>query len=133
MSNKEFQNSFENATIKIIEELVKNMVTGCLLIERDAKINCPVDEGPLRAAMFHNVGLVDGELIKGTVGNTMEYAPYVHQGTGIYAINGDGRKTPWGYKVNGEYHWTHGQKPQPFLEDAKIANINKISRLLAGD
>lgn len=131
MSNEEFQNSFDNATLQIIQKLATNMETACLLIERDAKINCPVDMGPLRAAMFHEVGLSDG-LLKGTVANSMEYAPYVHQGTGIYAVNGDGRQTPWGYAKNGEFHWTHGQKPQPFLEDSKISNISRITRLLAG-
>ncbi|MDM0720058.1 HK97 gp10 family phage protein, partial [Clostridium perfringens] len=70
--------------------------------------------------------VIFGEVI-GRVGNTMEYAPYVHQGTGIYAKDGNGRKTPWKYKVeSGKYkgwHITKGQRPQPFLEKAKIDSI----------
>lgn len=135
MSNDEFKNSFENATLEIIKELAKNMNIACLVVEREAKIKCPVDMGQLRAAMFSSVN-IEGTMIKGTVGNTMEYAPYVHQGTGLYAVDGDGRKTPWGFEIKSGnfkgFHWTHGQKPQPFLEEAKIANINKISELLAG-
>lgn len=137
MYNKEFQNSFENATLKIIEGLAKNMELACLTVQRDAMKNCPYDTGVLRAAMFYQVKLIDGKLIKGTVGNTMEYAPYVHQGTGIYAIDGNGRKTPWNWGNRGSNKWPgrrgfSGGRANPFLENAKIANINKISELLAG-
>ena len=136
MSNDEFQNSFENATLEIIKGLAINMEIACLLVEREAKQNCPVDEGVLRAAMFSQVSL-DNTFIKGTVGNSMEYAPYVHQGTGLYAIEGDGRKTPWGYEIkSGKYkgfHWTHGQKPNPFLQKARDENKDTIIEILAGD
>lgn len=114
-------------------QILKNVTKVCLLVERDAKKNCPVDQGLLKAAMTHDVDVIFDTAI-GKVGNTMEYAPYVHQGTGIYAINGDGRKTPWKYKVEaGKYkgwHETVGQKPQPFLEDAKVKNIAKIQIIL---
>lgn len=59
------------------------------------------------------------------------------QGTGIYAIDGDGRKTPWRYVSKaGKYkggHFTHGQRGKPFLEYAKLFNKDKISKVLAGD
>lgn len=135
MSNNEFVTSIENATLSIINNLRSNMNSACLLIERDAKINCPVDLGILRASMTHEVRVVRTEVI-GIVSNSSEYAPYVHQGTGIYAINGDGRRTPWKYKVKiGKYkgfHITKGQKPNPFLEKAREKNKAKILRLLAG-
>lgn len=135
-NNNDFIKSFENATKEIISRVAINMNTACLLVERQAKINCPVDQGTLRASMFSQVKLIDGELIKGIVGNSSEYAPYVHQGTGLYAVNGDGRKTPWCYRVESGkykgYHWTKGQKPQPFLEQSKQSNLSKISRILAG-
>ena len=83
--------------------------------------------------MTHDVNIVFGQII-GRVGNTLEYAPYVHQGTGIYAKDDDGRKTPWKYKVEaGKYkgwHTTKGQKPQPFLEKSKVDNIAKIQNIL---
>ncbi|UBK38680.1 HK97 gp10 family phage protein [Clostridium perfringens] len=133
MSNEQFSESCEKAKKRMENQILKNVIKACLLIERDGKKNCPVDQGPLRAAMTHDVNIVFGQII-GRVGNTLEYAPYVHQGTGIYAKDGNGRKTPWKYKVEaGKYkgwHTTVGQKPQPFLEKAKVDNIAKIQNIL---
>jgi len=134
--NSEFIKSMENATLKMIQEAVKNMEKACLVVERDAKKSCPVDQGPLRTSISHDVSLTIEEIV-GKVFSSSGIAPYVHQGTGIYAKDGNGRKTPWGYTVlSGKYkgfHWTRGQKPQPFLEKAKLDNKDKISKILAGD
>lgn len=131
--NEQFKSSCQKAKELIGKQIFNNVTKACLLIERDAKKNCPVDQGTLRAAMTHDVNIVFGQII-GRVGNTLEYAPYVHQGTGIYAKDDDGRKTPWKYKVEaGKYkgwHITKGQKPQPFLEKSKVDNIAKIQNIL---
>lgn len=133
--NREFQRSLEEATYKMIMEAFKNTEKACVFLEGEAKKNCPVDMGILRAAMFHDVGLSETEIV-GSVANSKEYAPYVHQGTGIYAKDGNGRKTPWKYKVEkGKYagwHITRGQKPNPFLEKAKLNNKDKINNILGG-
>ncbi|MDB1935270.1 HK97 gp10 family phage protein [Clostridium tertium] len=133
--NNEFVKSIENATLKIVVEASKNMEKACLLVEREAKKNCPVDQGILRASIKHDVNFNDAEIV-GTVFSSLEYAPYVHQGTGIYAVNGDGRKTPWKYEVKAGkykgYHITKGQKPNPFLDKAKLDNKDKILKILAG-
>lgn len=135
-SNKEFEKSFNKATLDIITRVAANMELACLVVEGDAKKNCPIDQGNLRASMQHDVSVTSTKIL-GQVSNSSEIAPYVHQGTGIYAKDGNGRKTPWGYTVKtGKYkgfHWTRGQKPQPFLEKAKLDNKNKISKILAGD
>lgn len=134
--NKEFIRSVENATLKIVQNVTNNMNKACIVVERDAKINCPVDQGHLRASIQHDVSF-NAEEIVGVVYSSEEIAPYVHQGTGIYAVNGDGRKTPWKYEVKaGKYkgwHITRGQKPCPFLEYAKLFQKDKISKILAGD
>lgn len=135
-SNKEFEKSFNKATLEIITKVSKNMEQACLVVEGDAKKNCPIDQGNLRASMQHDVSISSTQII-GQVSNSSEIAPYVHQGTGIYAKDGNGRKTPWKYEVKaGKYkgwHITRGQKPQPFLEKAKLDNKDKISKILAGD
>lgn len=83
----------------------------CLIVENQAKINCPVHYGTLRASIRSEV-----EGNQGVVGTNTEYAPYVEFGTGLFAENGDGRKTPWSYQDdNGEWHTTVGQHPQPYL------------------
>ncbi len=136
MSNSEFIRSMESATLEIIEKVAKNMERVCLMVEGEAKKNCPVDQGHLRASMIHDVRINSDEIV-GTISNSSEYAPYVHQGTGIYAKDGNGRKTPWKYEAKaGKYkgwHITKGQKPQPFLEKAKLDNKDKIAKILAGD
>lgn len=133
--NQEFVRSIENATLKIINNVVANMRTATLLLEGEAKKECPVDMGALRASMYSKVNLNDREIV-GIVGNTLKYSVYVHQGTGLYAVNGDGRKTPWRYKsLGGKYkgwHYTKGQAPNPFLDRAKLANRDKIARILGG-
>ncbi len=135
-SNKEFEKSFNKATFEIITRVAANMEQACLVVEGDAKKNCPVDQGPLRTSISHDVSLTIEEIV-GKVFSSSGIAPYVHQGTGIYAKDGNGRKTPWGYTVlSGKYkgfHWTRGQKPQPFLEKAKLDNKDKISKILVGD
>ncbi|NYB73397.1 HK97 gp10 family phage protein [Sedimentibacter hydroxybenzoicus DSM 7310] len=97
------------------------------LIENEAKANCPHDDGQLRASITHQVS---DELDKVSIGSNLEYAPYIHQGTGLYAAEGDGRKeVPWRYQdAKGEWHTTKGQKPQPFLRDAIDKNMDKLTK-----
>jgi len=87
-----------------------------MTILREAKKKAPVDLGTLRASLTAKG--TDGWL-GAEVGTNLEYAPYVEYGTGIYAAGGDGRKTPWMYKVeSGKYagwHRTRGMKPHPYL------------------
>lgn len=138
MSNDEFKSSMENATAEIITRTIAKMQLVCQEVVRETKKNCDsiTDLGYLRASIFSQVGF-DGSGIVGRVASSSEIAVYVHQGTGLYAVNGDGRKTPWGYEVlSGKYkgfHWTHGQKPNPFLQKARDENKDKILGILAGD
>lgn len=75
----------------------------------------PVDTGRLRGSITHQVDEGEPSVYIGT--NT-EYAPYVELGTGIYAESG-GRPTPWVYQDdNGNWHWTRGNRAQPFLKPA---------------
>lgn len=132
--NEDFVRSIKEATLQIVENVRENTEKACLLIERDAKKNCPVDQGLLRASITHDVELTPVAIV-GYVGSNLEYAPYVHNGTGIYASDGAGRKTPWGFLVrSGKYkgfHITVGQRPQPFLKNAVFNNREKIERMLA--
>ena len=109
-------------------ELLANiaMERSLLIVENKAKQNCPVDDGILRASITHTIEIKEDALI-GKVGSNLEYAPYVHQGTGVYAINGDGREDPWSYQdAQGNWNKTVGQKPQPFITDAIQEKKNDI-------
>ena len=95
-------------------DIEKALNKSCLAVENEAKKQCPVDTGDLRNSITHEV-----EDNVGYVGTNKEYAPYVEYGTGIFAVEGNGRDTPWSYQDDeGNWHTTIGQKPQPFLNPA---------------
>ena len=129
----EFIRSMENATLKMVMDMSRKMDKACLVVESQAKQNCPVDIGILRASITSETEVTASEIV-GRVGTNEEYGPYVHNGTGIYAKDGNGRKTPWGYTVRAGkhkgFHWTKGQRPQPFLENAKLEKKSAVERIL---
>lgn len=131
--NEEFIRSMENATLKMVMDMSQKMDKACLVVESQAKQNCPVDIGILRASITSETEVTASEIV-GRIGSNEEYAPYVHNGTGIYAKDGNGRKTPWGYTVRAGkhkgFHWTKGQRPQPFLENAKLEKKSAVERIL---
>ena len=96
-------------------DLTRPLLNAGLVIEGRAKELCPIDTGELRGSIRTQV---DGDCVY--VGTSKEYFPYVEFGTGLFAVNGDGRTdVPWVYKdLKGQWHSTVGQHPQPFLEDA---------------
>ena len=101
---------------QLLDAIQQGLQHACLIIEAQAKKNCPVDDGQLRQSITHDV---DRSQSIGIIGTNVEYAPYVEIGTGIYSTQGDGRKDPWNYQdVKGNWHYTHGQKPQPYLQKA---------------
>lgn len=131
--NDEFIRSMENATLKMVMDMSRKMDKACLVVESQAKQNCTVDIGILRASITSETEVTASEIV-GRVGTNEEYGPYVHNGTGIYAKDGNGRKTPWGYTVRAGkhkgFHWTKGQRPQPFLENAKLEKKSAVERIL---
>lgn len=131
--NDEFIRSMGNATLKMVMDMSRKMDKACLVVESQAKQNCPVDIGILRASITSETEVTAREIV-GRVGTNEEYGPYVHNGTGIYAKDGNGRKTPWGYTVRAGkhkgFHWTQGQRPQPFLENAKLEKKSAVERIL---
>lgn len=134
--NEDFVRSIEDATLAIVRQTAANMDRACLLVEAEAKRECPVDQGVLRASMFSKVKTTVNAIV-GIVANSSEIAPYVHQGTGIYAKDGNGRRTPWVYVARaGKYkggHITQGQRPQPFLQNARDSKRDAVNRILGGE
>lgn len=106
--------------MKNIEVYKSAMNTACIAVERSAKQKCPRKTGDLKRSVTHEVSS-KGSGIEGVIGSSLEYAPYVELGTGLYAVNGDGRtNVPWAFEdeATGELIWTAGQHPQPFLQPA---------------
>jgi hypothetical protein len=121
-----FELVFKDNTDAVIANLEKNAAVMLeelgMRVERYMKENTPVGTtestgvqhyigGTLRQSMTHMV--IGYELY---VGSDLSYAPYVEYGTGIYASDGTGRKSPWVWRdKNGEYHWTRGIHPQHMI------------------
>lgn len=114
----------------IMTELVVNGITNmCYAMEAEAKERCPVQTGELRRSIMTEIN-ADTDQIEGKVGTTLDYAPYIHEGTGIYSRTGAGRKdVPWVYysPKDGKFHSTSGVKSRPFLEEAANAIAPRIT------
>ena len=110
---------------------VRRVNEAMLVVQRAGKLLCPVDEGALRADISVAVQpTADGVI--GSLYNTLDYAPFVHQGTGVYAVDGDGRKEPWVWVSADGSKAAHtiGQRSQPYLEQAFIGNLVTITRIM---
>ena len=102
----------------VVREMTSAMQQACNLVEGAAKDKPPKDTGALRRSITSKVE-VTGNSIEGIVFTPLEYAPYQEFGTGLFSENGNGRKTPWVYMDDkGNYHYTRGQHPQPYMGPA---------------
>ena len=74
-----------------------------------------VDTGRLRGSIAHQV---DGDSVE--VGTNVDYAIYVHEGTGKYAMGGGTPKERWVYRdpLPGEFRMGFPQKPRRFIKNA---------------
>ena len=131
---KAFEQSCDNSVNKMQELLMQNMELTLDHVAGKAKEKVGVGTGALRADT-RSLGVeIVGDEVHGAVGNSLEYAIYHHQGTGIYASDGNGRKTPWVYEdpKTGEKIYTRGSKPNPYLKDTIEQEQSTISKLLGG-
>lgn len=123
---------FEDNSIKVKEAMneavVKFLYEAAGEVESQTKRRTPVDTGELKGSWEHKV---DEEKQEATIGSPLENAIWNEFGTGQYAVNGDGRKTPWVYEdLKGEWHTTTGKKPQRSLQHAWDSVKSKIQARL---
>lgn len=124
----EIHDNSKEVSAAITAALLKGLETCGLVAEGYAKKLCPVDTGNLRNSITH---AVDDSEPAAYIGTNSKYAPYVELGTGIYAEGGGGRPTPWVYQdAKGNWHYTHGNKPQPFLKPAVADHANQYRQIL---
>ena len=118
------------AQVDLPMAIAKGLENACLVVEGAAKSKAPVQTGALRSSISHKVS--QGSM-EGVVGSTIEYAPYVEVGTGIYSTQGGGRQGGWRYvDASGEGHFTMGSRPQPFLKPAMDTNLSAIMKCFEG-
>ena len=102
-----------------------------LVAEGYAKKLCPVDTGNLRNSITH---VVDEQELAAIIGTDSEYSAYAELGTGIYAEGGGGRPTPWVYQdAKGNWHYTRGNKAQPYLKPALADHAQQYRDILVNE
>lgn len=111
---------FTDNSLQIIgklEQIAEQFLTEASAeIQTEAVRNTPADQGQLRGNWEYEINKSNKTAY---VGNPLEYAIYVEMGTGEFAVNGDGRKTPWSYQDRfGNWHTTSGQQPKRMLHNA---------------
>lgn len=117
----------------LVTALAQSMELATELVEEDAVDRCPKKSTDLSTSIQHEV-IVSEAAVRGYVGSMSPHAVFVHEGTGLFAKDGNGRKdVPWVYCDDfGNFHSTSGQKPNPFLQDAIDANKDKILQCFKG-
>lgn len=95
-------------------------------VEAQTKRNTKVDTGKTKGSWEH---IVDADKMEVQIGSRYKNALWEEFGTGIYALNGDGRKTKWVYRTeDGKFHATVGKKPRRALYRAYESKKNAIIR-----
>lgn len=130
----EIPTGIDAAKLILQEEVVTAVRDSGLSMEREAKRQAPVDTGHLRRSITSQVTPL-GSKPTAIVAASARYAPYVEYGTGLFAKDGNGRKTPWVYKNRkGQFIWTRGNKPNPFMGRAftikKDTAVNRVSEAI---
>ena len=93
-------------------------------LEAQVKRNTKVDTGKTKGSWEH---VVHEHKLEAEVGSRYKNGLWEEFGTGIYALNGNGRKTKWVYKTpDGKYHTTVGKKPRRALYNAYNTKKNQI-------
>ena len=110
-------------TSRVEEALEK----ACAIVERAAKQNAPKGNGELARSITSKV-----EGTEGVVFTPLEYAPYVEYGTGLFAESGGRKDVPWCYmdEKPGEFIWTSGQHPKPYMRPALEENKDDIIKII---
>ena len=129
--NIETHDNSKEISAEIKAALLRGLEKIGLVAEGYAKKLCPVDTGNLRNSITH---VVDEQEPAAIIGTDNEYAAYVELGTGIYAEGGGGRPTPWVYQdAKGNWHYTHGKKPKPYLKPALADHAQQYRDILVNE
>ena len=95
-------------------------------VESQTKRNTKVDTGKTKNSWEH---VVNTDKMEVQIGSRYKNALWEELGTGIYALNGDGRITKWVYRTeDGKFHATVGKKPRRALYRAFESKKNLIIR-----
>jgi HK97 gp10 family phage protein len=99
-----------------ISEFSQIEQAGAEVLKTGMRQRAPRDTGELIEKIQSHIVEASNEKIEDDIGSDAPHAVYQEYGTGIYAENGQGRKTPWVYKrKDGGFITTSGNRPHPFI------------------
>lgn len=123
-------------------EFQAGMRQATLIVQRDARLNAPVDTGRLRSSISTSLNQT-GNTIEGVVGSNVDYAPYMELGTGRFVGNSPYFPPPralavWarrhgmpsGWVVAYAIYKAGGTRGRFYLQDAFDKNEETIKQLL---
>lgn len=122
-----FESNLEKVTNKIELEIYKALEEASGAVEKQVKQNQRVDTGQTKGSWRHYVSAKERAAY---IGSNYENAIWEEFGTGIYALNGNGRKTPWIYTPDDgrTFYRTKGKKPLRPLYNAMTLLRPKITK-----
>ena len=122
--NVQFKDYSKIVIDKMHKEAVAFLEEASGEIEHQTALNTKVDTGKTKGSWEHRV---DEKTLTAEVGSRYKNALWEELGTGIYALNGDGRKTKWVYSPDGQHFYTTvGKKPRRALHKAFQSLKNPI-------
>lgn len=126
----EFESNLKEVTSKIELEIYKALEEASGAVEKQVKQNQRVDTGQTKGSWNHYVSAAKHEAY---IGSNYQNAIWEEFGTGIHALNGNGRKTPWVYTPdNGRtFYRTKGKRPLRPLYRAMTLLRPKIHKYFA--
>ena len=124
---------FTSEYLKELQAKQLKLVTeGGYRIQAEMRMRCAHKTGKTIESIQVNAYAIDGgaESETGIAGDS-KVPIYLEYGTGIHAVNGDGRKTPWTYydEETDQFFRTRGMKAQPFAQPGFDAAKPQIDRL----
>lgn len=117
LHDDEVKAAIESKAIAFLHEAAGEM-------ESQVKRNTAVDTGQLKGSWSYTV---DNNKLEAHIGSPLENAIWEEFGTGEYALNGNGRNTPWKYQdARGNWHTTTGKRPRRAFFKAFTSLKSKI-------
>ena len=122
-----FESKLKEVTDKIELEIYNALEEACGAVEAQVKQNQRVDTGQTKSSWKHYVSMKEHA---GYIGSNYQNAIWEEFGTGIHALNGNGRKTPWVYTPDDgkTFYRTTGKKPIRPLYNAMRLLRPKINK-----
>lgn len=105
-----FESNLKEVTSKIELEIYKALEEAGGAVKAQVKQNQRVDTGQTKDSWKHYVSAKEHAAY---IGSNYENAIWEEFGTGVHALNGNGRKTPWVYTPDDgkTFYRTKGKKP----------------------